>query len=480
MSNAGFAAIVLAAGQGTRMKSALPKVLHSVCGVPMVAHVVMAAQRAGASRVVVVVGHGREAVERDLGRRFGPDVTTAVQTEQKGTGHAALCAMPALDGHEGTVVVLAGDTPLLPSDAIVALVEARGERRLAMLTSTLDDATGYGRVLRDASGAAVGVREHKDASESERVIREWNTGVYAIDASFLRRTLPTLGANNAQGELYLTDLVERASREGGAATAGWRADDVAGVNDRAQLAELERARRLRIATAFARAGVTIRDPHTAYVDATVTIAADATIEPNVHLRGATKIGAGVRVDTGCVLTDVVVHERAVLKPYTIATESSIGAAAQIGPFSHLRPESVLAEDVHVGNFVETKKTRIGKGSKANHLAYLGDGLVGEGVNGGAGTIFCNYDGFAKHQTVLEDGVFIGSDTQLVAPVRVGKNATVAAGSTVTMDVPADALAISRTKQANKDGVAAKLRARMKASADAAKQAQKRPPTDRSG
>lgn len=468
MSEAGFAAVVLAAGQGTRMKSALPKVLHPVCGLPMVTHVVMAAKKAGATRVVVVVGHGREGVERELAQRFGSEVRTAVQTEQKGTGHAALCAMPALEGHEGTVVVLAGDTPLLPAEAIAALVTARGARPLAMLTATLDDATGYGRVLRDASGHAIGVREHKDASPAERAIKEWNTGVYAIDAAFLRRSLPTLGTNNAQGELYLTDLVERASREGGAATSTWSPGDVAGVNDRAQLADLERSMRLRIATAFARSGVTIRDPHTAYIDATVTIAPDATIEPNVHLRGHTKIGTGVRIDTGSVLTDVIVHERANLKPYTIGDNSVIGSLAQIGPFSHLRAGSELGEDTHIGNFVETKKTRVGKGSKANHLAYLGDGVIGEGVNVGAGTIFCNYDGYAKHVTTLEDGVFIGSDSQLVAPVRVGRNATVAAGSTVTMDVPADALAISRTKQSNKEGVASKLRARMKGNAGASK------------
>jgi bifunctional UDP-N-acetylglucosamine pyrophosphorylase/glucosamine-1-phosphate N-acetyltransferase len=468
MSEVGFAAVVLAAGQGTRMKSALPKVLHRVCGVPMVAHVVRAAQRAGATRVIVVVGHGREAVENDLTQRFGSDVRTAVQSEPKGTGHAALSALPALEGHQGTVVVLAGDTPLLPPEAIAALVKARGDKPLAMMTSTLDDATGYGRVLRDANGNAVGVREHKDASQAERAIREWNTGLYAIDAAFLRRTLPTLSADNAQGELYLTDLVERSSREGGAATSVWSADDVAGVNDRAQLADLERVMRRRIAVALGRSGVTVRDPETAYIDATVTIEPDATIEPNVHLRGSTKIGAGARIDTGCVLTNVIVRERAVLKPYTIGEASEIGVADQIGPFSHLRPNTVLAEDVHIGNFVETKKTTIGKGSKANHLAYLGDGVIGEGVNVGAGTIFCNYDGFAKHTTTLEDGVFIGSDSQIVAPVTVGKNATVAAGTTVTTNVPPDALAISRTKQTNKDGVAAKLRARMKASKDAAK------------
>jgi bifunctional UDP-N-acetylglucosamine pyrophosphorylase/glucosamine-1-phosphate N-acetyltransferase len=464
----GFAAVVLAAGQGTRMKSALPKVLHPVCGVPMVVHVVNAAKAAGATRVVVVVGHGRELVEKALAKTFGAEVTTAVQTEQKGTGHAALCAMPALEGHSGSVVILAGDTPLLPSEAIASLVRARGDKNLAVLTATLEDPTGYGRILRDASGAAVGIREHKDASEAERAINEWNTGVYAIDAAFLRASLPKLGTNNAQGELYLTDLVAMAAASGGAATARWSADDVAGVNDRAQLADVERAMRLRIATAWAKSGVTIRDPHTAYIDATVTIEPDAVIEPNVHLRGKTTIGAGARIDTGTVLTDVTVHAGAQLKPYTIGSESSIGKAAQIGPFSHLRPGSELGEDTHIGNFVETKKTTMGKGSKANHLAYLGDGVIGSGVNVGAGTIFCNYDGYAKHTTVLEDGVFVGSDTQLVAPVRVGKNANIAAGTTVTKDVPEDALALSRTPQTNKEGMALKLRSRMKSAADAAK------------
>lgn len=465
-----FAAVILAAGQGTRMKSALPKVLHEIAGLPMLAHVVRAARKAGASRVVVVVGHGRELVEKDLAARFGALVTTALQAEQKGTGHATRCAMEGLAGHEGEIVILAGDVPLLESEAIAALVKSKRDAKapLAVLTARLPDATGYGRMLRDAKGNVVGIREQKDASEAERAITEWNTGVYCVDASFLRASLGKLDTKNAQGELYLTDVVAMASEAGGAASLEWSAESVAGVNDRSQLADLERTMRLRLAHALAKSGVTVRDPATTYVGAEVEVAADAILEPNVHLRGKTTIGAGARIDTGCVLDDVIVHASANVKPYTIAQKSVIGEAAQVGPFSHLRPDSVLGPDVHIGNFVETKKTTLGKGSKANHLAYLGDGVIGEKVNVGAGTIFCNYDGFQKHTTTLEDGCFIGSDSQLVAPITIGKNAYVGTGTTVTRSVPEDALAISRVKQENKLGYASRLRERMKALAEAAK------------
>ncbi|MFO0708515.1 MAG: bifunctional UDP-N-acetylglucosamine diphosphorylase/glucosamine-1-phosphate N-acetyltransferase GlmU [Sandaracinus sp.] len=464
-----FAAIILAAGQGTRMKSALPKVLHEVAGLPMLAHVVRAALRAGAGRIVVVVGHGRELVEKELASRFGGAVETVVQHEQKGTGHATRCAMEALVDHVGDVVILAGDVPLLESEAIASLVLAKSaaKKKLSVLTSHLDDPAGYGRILRDAHGHVVGIREHKDASDHERAIKEWNTGVYCVDASFLRESLARLDTKNVQGELYLTDVVAMAAEVGGSASVSWSAESVAGVNDRAQLAELERTMRLRLATHFARMGVTIRDPETCYLGAEVTIEPDAVIEPNVHLRGKTIVRTGARLDTGVVLDDVEVRAGAVVKPYTVAQKSVIGEAAQVGPFSHLRPDSVLGPDVHIGNFVETKKTTLGKGSKANHLAYLGDGIVGEKVNVGAGTIFCNYDGFQKHTTVLEDGCFIGSDSQLIAPITIGKNAYVGTGTTVTKNVPEDALAISRVKQDNKLGYASRLRERMRALAAAA-------------
>lgn len=454
--------VVLAAGQGTRMKSELPKVLHRVAGWPMVAHVVRASKAAGASRTVVVVGHRKEEVIADLTTRFGDAVGFAVQDEQKGTGHATRCAMPAV-GEATEIVILAGDVPLLEPEAIAGLVEAKkaAGAKVAVLTATLDDPTGYGRIVRDGEGRIAAIREHKDCTPAERAIKEWNTGVYVVDAAFLRASLEKLDAKNAQGELYLTDVVAMAAREGAATTLAWSAESVLGVNDRAQLSEVEAIYRRRLATAFARSGVTIRDLATAYIDASVTIEPEAILEPNVHLRGATHIGAGARIDTGAVLEDVRVERGALLKPYTVAQKSSIGEAAQVGPFSHLRPDSKLGPEVHIGNFVETKKTTLGRGSKANHLAYLGDGVIGEKVNVGAGVIFCNYDGVRKHVTTLEDGCFVGSDSQLVAPITVGKNAYVATGTTITKNVPEDALAIARVKQENKLGYAARLRARFK-------------------
>ena len=466
-----LAAIVLAAGQGTRMKSALPKVLHPVAGLPMVAWVVRAALASGASRVVVVVGHGREQVEAELRARFGSEVETAVQSEQRGTGHAVMCGMEPLAGFEGDVAILCGDVPLLEKDAISALLEARraaGAGPVALLTSVLEDPAGYGRILRDATGGVIGIREHKDASPEERAIKEWNAGVYCVDAAFLRASLAKLTPANAQKELYLTDVVAMAAEQGGATGVRWSAESVQGVNDRFQLSEVEAVMRRRIARRLGESGVTIRDAASLYVDADVVVEPDATLEANVTLRGRTRIGAGARVDVGCVLEDVEVAAGANLKPYTVAQRSKVGEAAQVGPFSHLRPESELGPDVHVGNFVELKKTTMGRGSKANHLAYLGDGVVGEKVNVGAGTIFCNYDGFRKNVTVLDDGAFIGSDSHLVAPVRVGKGAYVATGTTVTKDVPDDALAVGRAKQENKLGYASRLRARLKAAADEAK------------
>ncbi len=457
----GFAAVVLAAGQGTRMKSALPKVLHAIAGRPMVAWPVEAAQAAGAARVVVVLGHGKEQVEAALEGFDG--VRSALQAEQRGTGHAVQCALPALEGFEGTVVILYGDVPLIEREAIEALVAGRGGAPLSLLTCRAADPTGYGRILRDGD-AVVGIREHKYCSDAERAIDEINPGLYAADAAFLRRALGALSDDNAQGELYLTDIVAAAAKEGGARAIDWPLESLQGVNDRAQLAEAAKVMRKRIAVRHAKAGVTIRDLDRVDIDATVTLATDAVIEPGVVLRGATHVGEGAHVDVGCVLTDVTVDAGAYLKPYSVASESQIGPDAEVGPFSHLRPGSVMGPRSKIGNFVEMKKTTLGEEAKANHLAYLGDGIVGPRVNIGAGTIFCNYDGFQKHTTVLEEGCFIGSDSQLVAPIRVGVGAYVATGTTVTRDVPDDALAVGRARQSNKEGYASRLKARLKAAA----------------
>lgn len=456
-----LSAIILAAGQGTRMKSARPKVLHELCGRPMIHYVVDAALAAGAADVVVVVGHGRDEVTAYLGREFGARVRIALQETQQGTGHAVRCALPSLSVETERVFLLCGDTPLLGAAELAGLPSALGTSPLAMLTVRTVDPTGYGRILRGADGQVVGVREQKDASEDELLIDEVNPGVYLARVPFLREAVSALRADNAQKELYLTDVVELASRSGGVASIP--AQDpasLAGINDRAQLCAAEEALYVRIADRHRRAGATLRG--TARVDAGVVIEPEAVIEHGVVLRGATHIGAGARVDVGSVLTDVTVAAGANLKPYSVAQSSTIGAGAQIGPFSHLRPESTIEADAHVGNFVETKKTIVRRGAKANHLAYLGDGDIGEGANIGAGTIFCNYDGFKKHRTEIGAGAFVGSDSQIVAPVRIGAGAYVATGTTVTRDVPDGALAIARVKQDNKEGYADRLKARLKA------------------
>jgi bifunctional UDP-N-acetylglucosamine pyrophosphorylase / glucosamine-1-phosphate N-acetyltransferase len=454
-----FVALVLAAGQGTRMKSQRPKVLHEVAGRPMVTWPVAAALEAGAARCVVVVGHGGDAVRAALTARFGERVTFAEQPEQRGTGDAVRHGLEGVRPDDARVLILYGDTPLLTAATLRALMKVArsGTGPLALLTTQLDDPTGYGRILRDPEGRVTAIREHRDASDEERAVREVNPGIYAVDTAFLREAIARLSTDNAQGELYLTDVVAQAAAHGAVASLARPMDELRGVNDRYELALADRTLRHRTARRLAESGVTVRDPDRVSIDADCEVGADAILEPGVHLRGRCRIGAGAHIDVGAVLTDVDVAAGAHVKPYTVATDSRVGEGAQVGPFSHLRPGTELGPEARVGNFVETKNTRMGKGSKANHLAYVGDGQIGEGVNIGAGTIFCNYDGFQKNTTVLEDGVFIGSDSQLIAPVRVGKGAYVASGTTVTRDVPEDALAISRTRQQNKEGYAARLR-----------------------
>ncbi len=455
-------AVVLAAGRGTRMRSALPKVLHRAAGRPIVEHVVHAALGAGISRIVVVVGHGREEIEAHLGGRFGEAVRFAVQEDQRGTGHAVAAALPSLPADATRVLVLCGDTPLLRSETLRDLV-AESRADVALLTTTLDEPRGYGRILRDEAGRVIGIREERDASSDERAIREVNPGVYCFSRGFLEAALPTLSTDNAQGEFYLTDTLARASSIAAIPAA---AIDMLGVNDRDQLATAETELLARLRRAHRRAGVTLREG--AVVHADVVLEEDVTIDEGAVLRGATRVGRGAHIGVGAVLDDVSVAPGAVLKPYSVLTGATVGARAQIGPFSHLRPGSDVHEEAHIGNFVETKATVVRRGAKANHLAYLGDGDVGEGANVGAGTIFCNYDGFQKHRTVIGKGAFIGSDSQLVAPVTIGDGAYVATGTTVTNNVPPDALAIARTKQENKEGYAPRLRARMAAAAKKAK------------
>jgi bifunctional UDP-N-acetylglucosamine pyrophosphorylase/glucosamine-1-phosphate N-acetyltransferase len=407
--------------------------------------------------VIAVLGHQNEAVEAALLARFGAGAVTVVeQTEQKGTGHAVRLAMPALARMEdGMVLVLYGDVPLLRRETLEELVgTARRYGCLALVTATPPDATGYGRILRDERGHVIGVVEQKDASPDERAITEINAGIYCGPAEFFREAVLGLGTGNAQGEYYLTDVVARAARSIGVSAIEASFDDVCGINDRQQLADAEDTLRDRINRQWL-AHVTFRDPLTTVVEPDVEIGVDVELGRNVSLRGRTRVGHGARIDDGCILVDTEVGAGVQMKPYCIATDAVIGPGAIIGPFAHMRPGTQLGQDVHLGNFVE-KKTVIGRGSKANHLSYLGDTTIGEKVNVGAGTITCNYDGYKKFQTVIEDGAFIGSDSQLVAPVRIGKRAVVGAGTTVTRDVPAGALALSRAPQIEKPGYADKV------------------------
>lgn len=447
------------------MRSARPKVVHELVGRAMVAYPVEAALDAGAGRVVVVVPPRGDAIQQALVARFGDRVAFAVQPVPRGTGDAVRRAKAAVGGAK-VVLVLYGDTPLVEAPILERLVKLRASKRaaVALLTCEPPDPSGYGRIVRDAKGRVVAIREDKDASAAERRIRETNPGFYAFDARFLWDALARLRPDNAQGEVYLTDVVARAAKAGRVAALPSPAEPLAGVNDRAQLAGAEATLRARIAAHWMAQGVSLRDPARTYLGADVTIGRDTTIEPGAVLAGRTRVGRRCTLGAGAVLVDVVLGDDSVVLPYSVATDSTAGKRARIGPFAHLRPGTVLGDDVHVGNFVEAKKTTMAKGSKANHLAYLGDGVIGERVNVGAGTIFCNYDGFGKWQTVLEDDVFIGSDSQLVAPVTIGKGAYVGTGSTVTDDVPAGALAIGRARQVNKEGYAARVREKLSARA----------------
>jgi bifunctional UDP-N-acetylglucosamine pyrophosphorylase/glucosamine-1-phosphate N-acetyltransferase len=444
--------VVLAAGKGTRMKSRQPKVLHSAAGLPLIEHVLRTAGRISPRSIVIVVGHQAEAVRAAL--QATPGLQFVLQEPQLGTGHALLQTEVSLAGASGTVILLSGDVPLLTAETLQRLVNHHEKTGAAatVLTAVAPDPSGYGRIERNGGGIS-GIVEDKDASPAQRAIREINSGIYAFDLAPLFAALRQIGSANAQGEYYLPDLV-RIYRDRGLVVETVTLDDpeeILGVNSRKELAQVaESLRRTRNDDLMA-SGVTIVDPATAYIGPDVTIGQDTIIHPNVYLEGRTSIGERCEIQCGVRIVDSTLADGVFINSYCVITDSRIESGADVGPFAHLRPESHVGEDAHVGAFVELKKTRMGRGSKAGHLAYLGDAVIGEKVNVGAGAITVNYDGKKKHQTTIEDGAFIGSDAHLIAPVTVGKGAYVAAGSSITEHVPPGALAIGRSKQVNKEG-----------------------------
>ncbi|MGY1715263.1 bifunctional UDP-N-acetylglucosamine diphosphorylase/glucosamine-1-phosphate N-acetyltransferase GlmU [Geodermatophilus sp. SYSU D01106] len=447
------AVVVLAAGQGTRMRSATPKVLHELGGRSMLGHVLAAAAPLGAGETLVVVGSGREAVEEHLAA-VAPGARAVVQAEQLGSGHAARVALDAVPDLEGAVLVVNGDAPLLRERTLTELARAHVEAGsvFTVLTAEVEDPTGLGRIVRDAEGAPRAIVEERDATPEQRAVREVNAGVYVANAGTLRRVLAGLATDNAQGEQYLTDALAPLV-EGGAPVAAVRAEDpadVLGCNDRRELAARRRTLNDRVLDDLMRSGVTVVDPATTWVDVTAAVAPDALLEPGVQLRGTTSVAAGAVVGPDSTLVDTTVEEgAAVVRSHVLG--AVVGPRASVGPFSYLRPGTRLAADAKVGAFVETKNAEVGEGSKVPHLSYVGDATIGRGANIGAATVFVNYDGVAKHRTTIGDEVRIGSDTMLVAPVTVGDGAYTAAGSVITQDVPPGAMGVARAAQRNVAG-----------------------------
>jgi bifunctional UDP-N-acetylglucosamine pyrophosphorylase / glucosamine-1-phosphate N-acetyltransferase len=458
MTESSVHVVVLAAGKGTRMKSSLPKVLHKVNGRPMLSHVLDTARSVEPASITVVLGHMadnvRAAHEGDSSVKF------VVQEPQLGTGHALLQALPELGGATGDILLLYGDVPSL-SAATVAELLARHRRDHAaatVLTAEVDRPFSYGRIVRQ-DGAIARIVEERDATPAERALTEINAGIYALALEPLPEAMAALAPQNAQGEYYLPDLIGIYRRRGlGVSTLTLRsADEIRGINSRRELAEVSRHVRNKKNEELLAAGVTLIDPATTYVEADVEVGADTVIHPNVYLEGRTVVGTACEIHAGTRLVNAAVGDRVTIRNYCVITDSTVESDAVLGPFAHLRPGSVVQSEAHVGNFVELKKATLGRKSKASHLTYLGDATIGDNVNIGAGTITCNYDGKLKHQTVIGDGAFIGSDSQLIAPVSVGKGAYVAAGSSITDDVPDDALAITRGRQVNKEGWARRKR-----------------------
>ena len=440
--------VILAAGQGTRMRSALPKVLHPVAGNSMLGHVIHSARQLSPQGIHVVVGHGADLVREQLA---ADDLNFVLQDKQLGTGHAVAQAVPAITAD--TVLILYGDVPLIEVETLQRLLTLVNDQQLGLLTVTLDDPAGYGRIVRDEHDRVTAIVEHKDASEAQKAIREGNTGILAVPGKRLADWLGRLSNNNAQGEYYLTDVIAMAVNDGLTVATAQPLDamEVQGANDRKQLADLERHYQLREARRLMALGVTLRDPSRFDVRGEVTVGRDVMIDINVILEGRVVIEDDVSIGPNCVIKDSTLRKGAIIKANSHLEGAIVGEAADAGPFARLRPGSVLGPRAHVGNFVELKNAEMGEGAKAGHLTYLGDAVIGARTNIGAGTITCNYDGANKHKTVLGEDVFIGSNNSLVAPVTIATGASTAAGSTINQDVAAEQLAVARARQRNIDG-----------------------------
>lgn len=435
--------VVLAAGKGTRMYSDLPKVLHPLAGKPLLQHVIDTARALNPRAIHIVYGYGGERVPQTLA---APDLNWVLQAQQLGTGHAVQQAAPQLND-DAIALVLYGDVPLTRAETLRGLIDAARSDALALLTIELPDPTGYGRIVRDSDGRVQAIVEHKDASATQRTISEVNTGILAAPAKALKGWLGGLSNDNAQREYYLTDIVGAAARQGykmetAQPSAAW---EVMGVNSKTQLAELERIAQVNRARAFTDQGVMLMDPARIDIRGALECGRDVVIDINCVFEGAVKLGDRVRIGPHCVVRDATIGADTVVNSHCVIEASSVGADCRVGPFARIRPDSVLDDHVHIGNFVEIKKSQLGEGAKANHLAYVGDSTVGKKVNIGAGVITVNYDGANKHRTVIGDNAFVGSDCQLIAPVNIGAGATVGAGSTITSDVPPDVLAVNRAR-----------------------------------
>lgn len=448
-------AIILAAGKGTRMKSKLYKVLHPVSGKPMVEHIINRVSETNPDQIITIVGHGAEQVKAQLGERS----EYALQAEQLGTGHAVLQAASFLEGKEGTTLVISGDTPLLTTETLNNLFEYhQGKNASAtILTAQAEDPTGYGRIIRDHVGIVEKIVEQKDTSPEEALVQEINTGTYCFDNKALFEALNKIGTDNAQGEYYLTDIIE-ILKEAGNTVAAYQTEDFdesMGVNDRMALAKANELMRHRINKMHMVNGVSFVDPATTYIDDGVVIGADTVIEPGVQLQGNTVIGSDCVIGAHSRIVDSVIEEHVVIEN-SVIENSHVKSHADVGPFAHLRPNAEIGEGVHIGNFVEVKNAEIGKNTKVGHLTYVGDATLGEEINVGCGVVFVNYDGKSKHRTTIGDHSFIGSNANIIAPVEVAKHTSIAAGSTITDDIPEYAMAIARARQVNKKEYAKKL------------------------